>query len=405
VRDGIDPDAFEQRDARLNGQDGPAAAIWVDGDAWEESSLPRRPWIAPGFALRKAVTVIAGPPSAMKSSLMLAWGCTLALGRKHGRFAPTAAGCVVIYNVEDDATEQRRRLSAALRQFEATPAEIAGKVIRAGPTGVGMLFVRDTETGEVFATAAMARLRLLLEERKPDLLIADPLAEVHGADENDNTALRQIVAEFRALAVEFNIAIILVHHTRKGGVVPGDPDSARGASAIIGAGRVVFTLVSMSEADAEVFGMPKDRKNRARYVRLDSAKQNYASLDDAIWFEAALYTLDNGEVVSAAVPWQPPDFWSAITTVIANRILDDIDAGLDNGTRRYSAGPAAKDRAAWPVVIRYVASLTEAQARSVIKTWLRNGVLFTDQYDDPVDRKKRSGLSVNNAKRAGANAP
>lgn len=402
MRDGIDGDAFAQRDVRLNGgQDGTAAAIWFDDEAWDESSLPRRPWIAQGFALRRAVTVIAGPPSAMKSSLMLAWGCALALGREHGRFAPTAAGCVVIYNVEDDETEQRRRLSATLRQFEATPAGIAGKVIRTGPAGVGMLFLRDPETGEISPTAAMAGLRLLLEERTPDLLIADPLAELHGADENDNTALRQIVAEFRALAVEFNIAVILVHHTRKGAVIPGDPESARGASAIIGAGRVVFTLVTMSEADAELFGMPKDRKSRSRYVRLDPAKQNYASLDNADWFEAELYTLDNGEVVSAVVPWQPPDFWSAITTAVANRILDNIDAGLDNGTRRYSAAAAAKDRAVWPVVIRHVASLNEAQAREVIKTWFRNGVFLTREYDDPVDRKKRSGLFVYNAKRPG----
>ena len=130
----------------------------------------------------------------------------------------------------------------------------------------------------------------------------------------------------------------------------------------------------------------------------NSAKQNYASLDDAIWFEAALYTLDNGEVVSATVPWQPPDFWSAITTSLANRILDEIDAGLDNGTRWYSAAPAAKDRAAWPVVIRHIGSLTEAQARKVIKTWHRNGVLVERAYDDPVDRRERSGLFVNHAK-------
>jgi AAA domain len=58
-------------------------AIWIDEDPWVETELPPRPWVAPGYALRGAVTIIAGPPSALKSSLMLAWGCAVALGQRH----------------------------------------------------------------------------------------------------------------------------------------------------------------------------------------------------------------------------------------------------------------------------------------------------------------------------------
>jgi len=146
-----------------------ALAIWIDEDAWVEAELPPRPWVAPGYALRGAVTIIAGPPSALKSSLMLAWGCAVALGQRHGRFIPTAAEAAVIYNVEDDATEQRRRLSAALRQFDATPDAIAGKLVRVGPSGIGTLFARDPETGDVLATPAMTRLRALIATRLPAL--------------------------------------------------------------------------------------------------------------------------------------------------------------------------------------------------------------------------------------------
>src|SRR5271163_4518734 len=188
MRGGIDLDAFGQRDARLNGQDGTAAAIWVDDDTWDESSLPRRPWIAPGFALRGAVTVIAGPPSAMKSSLMLAWACAVVLGRPHGRFRPPEPGTVIDYNVEDDATEQRRRLSAVLRQFDTTPGALAGKLVRVGPSGIGTLFAREPDTGDVLPTPAMTRLRALIAERLPAILVADPFAELQDAEENDNTA-------------------------------------------------------------------------------------------------------------------------------------------------------------------------------------------------------------------------
>jgi hypothetical protein len=385
---------------RPNGHD-PLLELWIDDDDWAEIDLPKRPWVAYGHALRRAVTILAGPPSALKSSLMLAWACALALGQEHGRFRPIEPGCCVLYNVEDDQTEQRRRLSAVLRQFNAAPADIHGKIIRVGPSGVGTLFIRDSQTGAISSSPAMDCLRAVLRERLPAMLIVDPLAELHGADENDNTALRAVIAEFRKLAVEFNMAVVAVHHTRKGAVLPGDPDAARGASSIIGAGRVVLTLAPMCEDDADQLGLPRDRASRSRYVRLDDAKQNYAGIGDAQWYEKALYTLDNGEMIATAVPWQPPDMWKALPATLANRILDEIDAGIDGGKQRYTDAPAASDRAAWKVVQKHVPSYTEKQARAVIKTWGQNSVLTARDYNDDVVRKKRSGLHVQNAKRPG----
>jgi hypothetical protein len=288
-----------------------------------------------------------------------------------------------------------------LRQFDALPSDVHGKVVTAGPIGVGTLFEVDAETGFVNETFAMQALRELLRERMPDVLIVDPLAELHNAQENDNTALRSVIAAFRALAAEFNMAVVVLHHTRKGAVAPGDPDTARGASSLIGAARVVLTLCPMIEADAEALGMAIDRKSRAAYVRLDDAKQNYAAIGDARWFEKMVYGLDNGEHVPAAVPWQAPDFWDGISTHVANKILDDIDAGLDGG-RRYSAAPSAKERAAWNVVIAHVPSLSEKQARKVIKKWVENETLVVKDYEDPVVRKTLTGLWVNPANRPGA---
>jgi RecA-family ATPase len=89
----------------------------------------------------------------------------------------------------------------------------------------------------------MDRLKTLIEERHPAVLVVDPLAELHACEENDNNALRAVIAAFRELAVKYSIAVLVLHHTRKGsGASPGDPDAARGASAIIGAVRIALTL-------------------------------------------------------------------------------------------------------------------------------------------------------------------
>ena len=134
-------DAFREPAASRSGSTAPT--LWVDAEAWTECQIPRRNWVAPGYALRGSVTILAGPPSAMKSSLTLAWTCSIALGRDYGDFRPGARGTVIVYGVEDDRDEQRRRLSATLRQFEAVPAEIRGRIIITGPKAVGTLLGFD----------------------------------------------------------------------------------------------------------------------------------------------------------------------------------------------------------------------------------------------------------------------
>ena len=280
--------------------------VWIDDAGWVEADIPKRRWIVPGYLLRGAITLLAGPPSGFKSSLMLAWAAAIVLNRPFGRFVPRVQGPVIVYNTEDDADEQRRRLSAVLRQFGAVPADVAGKLIRIGPQQVGTLLERDKKTGGFTRTGAMARIADLCRIRKPVAFLADPLAELHAEEENDNVALRAVIAEFRSHAGLQDMATCLAHHTRKGTLTPGDLDIARGASAIGGAVRCAFTLTGMSEADAAQFGMPTDRDARQPFVRLDGAKQNYAPLSAAEWFEKVPTTLANGETVPAALPWEPP---------------------------------------------------------------------------------------------------
>jgi hypothetical protein len=308
----------------------PSAPLWIDAGAWNEADIPKRPWIVQGYLLRNAVTVLSGPPSAFKSSLMLGWACAIVLNREYGRFKPNVHGNVVVYNVEDDEDEQRRRLSAVLRQFNASPSDIAGKLIRVGPRNVGTLLARDEGRNIVF-TDAMNALEDVIKFYKPVACMNDPLAELHTEEENDNVSLRAVIAEFRAQAASHGMANCIAHHTRKGSNnSPGDPDIARGASSIIGAARVAFTTMGMSEADAQALGVPTDMAARAAFIRLDYAKSNYAPLRDAEWFEKFPYVLANGEAVPAAVPWTPPAAKVASQSDIA-ALATAIEKGTASG--------------------------------------------------------------------------
>jgi hypothetical protein len=64
----------------------------------------------------------------------------------------------------------------------------------------------------------------------------------------------------------------------------------------------VLTLVTMSEEDAVALGLAKDRKTRSTYVRLDDAKQNYAAIGEANWYEKTVYARHRSRRV-ALWPW------------------------------------------------------------------------------------------------------
>ena len=147
--------------------------------------------------------------------------------------------------------------------------------------------------------------------------------------------------------------------------------------------------------------MAKDRKTRSPYVRLDDAKQNYSAIGEARWFEKVVYTLDNGEAVAAAVPWTAPDPWDGISVSVANRILDDIDAGVDG--RRYSAAPNAAPRPRRMESRRGARPVADGEAGA-------GGHQDLDQGRNPDQQRVRGpccsalpkGLFVNPANRPGA---
>ena len=281
-----------------------APAIWATSENWDAAALPPRDWLATGYFLRGSVTTIVGAGGVSKSSLVIAWACALALGKPLHRMQPRGPFKCAVFNVEDDASEQERRLTATLTSMGQLPADLAGRVLRIGPTKAGTLFDRDRDTGIVVPTAAMVELGRSLEAFGADVLFVDPLAELHGIDENDNTGMRGVIAEFRTMAVRLGIAVVIIHHTRKGANTPGDAEAGRGASAISGASRVVLTVSGMTGDDAKAFGLPPGQERH--YLRLDGGKANYSSLTEVEWFERSIFLLPNDDSVAVTVPWNPP---------------------------------------------------------------------------------------------------
>jgi AAA domain len=296
--------------------------LLIGEPADREEDIPRRNYVVSGYIQRGVLTEIVGPGGHGKSQLLLAWAVALALGLSFGGFIPSRPMRVLTLDVEDDIPEQQRRCAAMLRQFGRCKADLGGRLKLLNPNKAGLMVTLDPATGKLGHTRLLRELLELIETFNPDLVMLNPLGELHDVtEENNNAALRRIAAELRVIAKAKEIGILLAHHTRKGNPEHGNPDAGRGASSVSGVVRKSFTLYGMTEGEAASWKITRPNL----YFRLDGAKANYDAKNPTEWFERVPIVLGNGDTVPLVAPWTPPA--NAITDELITNLLAVIKTG------------------------------------------------------------------------------
>jgi hypothetical protein len=375
------------------------ANVWDAGE--DDYNIPPREWLLGTAFCRRFLSSLVADGGVGKTALRVAQLISLATDRRlTGEFVFRRSR-VLIVSLEDDKEELRRRVYAVMRHHGIDPQELAGWLYLWAPKGLRLV---EMKAGNIVAGTLQAALELAIDRFKIDLISLDPFIKSHGLEENSNGAIDYVCTLLAKLAIDKNISIDLPHHTNKGAATAGDANRGRGASAMKDAARLVYTLTPMSSEEAEAFGVTE--AERRLLVRMDNGKVNIAPpASEARWFKLTGVDLGNGrgnypngDTVQTVQPWQPPDAWAGTNSIVLNRILDEIEKGLDNGPL-YSSASAATTRAAWKVVQRSLPEKPEKQCRSIIAAWLKSGTLFLEDYEDPLERKQRLGLRVNAGKR------
>jgi len=120
------------------------------------------------------------------------------------------------------------------------------------------------------------------------LLILDPWKRFSNCEENDNSAADALCAVLQRIASRGKCAVGIVHHTgkaaSKGDNIRGQMDAIRGASALAGAARVIWTIDHYRPGPDQGWNVPKD--DERLWVRMDPAKCNLAPLRPSatLWY-------------------------------------------------------------------------------------------------------------------------
>ncbi|HXW29992.1 MAG TPA: AAA family ATPase [Xanthobacteraceae bacterium] len=175
-------------------------------------------WLVAALWSEQAVGVIGGEPKCCKSFLALDLAVSVAAGTPCLRhFLVRRPGRVLLYAAEDAHHIVRQRLEGICSAAGLALADLDVQVITA-PT------VRlDLEIDRKALDATIAKLA-------PRLLVLDPFVRLHRIDENASGEVAPLLAYLRELQRRHGVAVIVVHHAKKGAARARAGQALRGSS-------------------------------------------------------------------------------------------------------------------------------------------------------------------------------
>jgi hypothetical protein len=337
--------------AREHGWQGRSAASAPEPElpAWNPAELkvsfaniPHRPWIYGTDLLRGEITVIGSPGGVGKTALVTGMTAVIVTNTEllHERVWGSDLK-VLLISGEEGTPEINRRMWAFSLAHQITEQQLERlSVVGADDERARHIsFLRTNERNtSLLDLNGLTALRSALDAIRPDVLVLDPLVTFcSGGNMNDNAVMAQVMRALKHLAVSFNCAILIVHHTRKGGE-QGEAESISGAAAIVNLARRALMPVPMTRDEAQNLKiLPSER---GRYFRLVDAKRNYTPPSiDSPWYQLHSIDLSNPEppiyphgdnvqaVARVTLPLPETAAEAANNEKIHRAILDLVDRG------------------------------------------------------------------------------
>jgi replicative DNA helicase len=189
--------------------------VFYDMGGIDLSPPPARDWIIKYWLARGILHMFFAKGGKGKSLLMQQLASAVSTG---GTWLgqETAKGKVMGFFCEEDNDELARRQMSINASLMLTSADIGPGLLFEGRLGHpnNLLMVFDDER-KAKRTKFLRRMRELVMEHRPDVLIVDNIAQTFGGVENDRTHVTQFANELAGIARESKCAVILLGHVAK----------------------------------------------------------------------------------------------------------------------------------------------------------------------------------------------
>jgi hypothetical protein len=175
-------------------------------------------WLIDGLWGDQAVGIVGGEPKCCKSFLALDMAVAVAAGVPClRRFRVGRPGRVLLFAAEDALPIVRARLEGIGRAAGVGLADLDVQVITVPSLRLDL-------------AADQERLAATIAALRPALLILDPFVRLHRIDENASADVAPLLAYLRDLQRHYQLAVVVVHHARKGAARVREGQALRGSS-------------------------------------------------------------------------------------------------------------------------------------------------------------------------------
>jgi hypothetical protein len=366
--------------------------------------IPQRQWVYGRHLIRRFVSATIAPGGVGKSMLTAVEAVAMACGKPLMDVYIDRPMKVWLWNLEDPQEEIERRLTAIVEHYKLQDSvHLIEQNLFVNSGRDTRICVADyDEHGVLNVTPDIEVLAAEIQRHGIDVITVDPFVSSHKVSENDNGAMDTVVKAWTRLAEQCNVAVELVHHTRKMGDAQVTAESARGGKALVDAARDVRVLNQMTENE----GATLEVENHRLHVKVHSDKMNLAPpADKADWFKLVSVSLGNGPLgnegdrVGVPVPWKPAELFDGITT---QQILEVMQAIKDGATHleespMWSPSKRGENNERWVGnAVMQVLGISEKRAAKMVTAWLDSGVLADTTFTYK-RRKDTKGVVVDDA--------
>ena len=313
---------------------------------FKHSQLTGTPWVAVGFALRGAVTIISAAGGTGKTQFTLQAGVAFALGEDFAGFHPMRKDLKIAYvSGEEPLDEVWRRIAAIeidrvgykAADIEKFKERLNGRLFICQGKNVALVTKGTAKSDVAQRTPFHEELCEDIIELGIDLVILDPLIRLHAGLDENSAEMQALHNAADDIATRANCGVVLVSHTNKmsKGTVD-DQNAARGTSAMTDAARIVIIMANMTKKEAEDLLPEAEQANYMLYCRLGDPKQSYTVNSVPKWFRKQSIKLpvlledgaDDYRFVHE--PWKQPTN-NILTAKWLPQFLDRLKQGRSNG--------------------------------------------------------------------------
>jgi AAA domain len=357
----------------------------------DPTTIPMRDWLYGTHLIRGFASATFAPGAAGKTSLKLVEAIAMATGRALLGTKPRRRCRVWYWNGEDPQEEIDRRIGAICIHYGISREELDGWLFV--DTGRRMKIVianYDPKTGNKISEPVVNDLIETIIENKIDVFVVDPFVKSYRVAENDNGAMDIVATQWVDLAEIANVAIELVHHTKKLGGTEANIESGRGAGSVAAAMRSVDVVNKMLAEEGKKVGI-EGFELRQYFSVFDDKPNMTISPESKTWYKLIPIFLGNGpnggDSVGVATSWKWPDPLAGVT-----------GADFDRAAAAIKAGAWRKDIQAKAWVGKPIAQALElsldnkadrAKIGQLIKFWLGNGSLIEIDAEDSSRQVRR----------------